>query len=158
MSRGWNVVAGVAAAAAGTTALNIAAYLDMAVRARPASELPGEAADDLAGRAGVDLGSGEAGTNRREGLGALLGYATGLSVGALYGLLAGDRRPPPVAAALGLSAAAMIAGDTPLAALGLTDPGEWGVSSWAADAVPHLAYGLTTATVYHWLTRPPRRR
>lgn len=162
MPCGRNVVAGVVAAAAGTTALNIVTYLDMTVRGRPASELPGEAADDLAGRLGVNLGPGDAGENRCEGLGALLGYATGLGVGALYGLLSGDRRPSLPVAALGLSVAAMSASDTPLTALGLTDPRDWEASSWVADAVPHLVYGLTTAAVYQWLTHPhprsPRRR
>ncbi|MET8336893.1 hypothetical protein ABZV14_19995 [Streptosporangium canum] len=146
--------AGIVAGAAGTTALNVVTYLDMAVRGRPASRLPSEAAGELAGRAGADLGSGQAGESRREGVGALLGYAAGLGAGALYGLLAGDRRLPLPVAALGLSVAAMAAGDVPLVALRLTDPRGWEASSWVADAVPHLAYGLTAAAVYQRLTRP----
>lgn len=31
--------------------------------------------------------------------------------------------------------------------LGVTDPREWGPSGWAADAIPHLAYGFATALV-----------
>ncbi|WP_433256805.1 hypothetical protein ACQPYK_18555 [Streptosporangium sp. CA-135522] len=146
--------AGIFAGAAGTTALDIVTYLDMAVRGRPASGLPAEAAGELTGRAGVDLGSGEAGQSRRQGVGALLGYAAGVGVGALYGLVVRDRRLPLPVAALGLSTAAMVAGDVPLTALGLTDPREWEASSWIADIVPHLAYGLTSAVVYRRLTRP----
>ncbi|MEV7012537.1 hypothetical protein [Streptosporangium sp. NPDC051022] len=154
-----SIGAGVAAGAAGTTALDTVSYLDMVVRGRPASDVPAEAADELASRAGVDLGPGDQGDNRRAGLGALLGYAAGLGVGALYGLLPGDRRPPLPVAALGLSAAAMAAGDIPLAALGVTDPRRWDATSWVSDVLPHLAYGLTTALVYARLTRPrPVRR
>ncbi|WP_406315950.1 hypothetical protein OHA77_02935 [Streptosporangium sp. NBC_01639] len=149
-----SLTAGIFAGAAGTTALDITTYLDMAVRGRPASELPARAAGELADRVGVDLGSGEPAAGRREGVGALLGYATGLGVGALYGLLVGDRRPPLPVAALGLSVTAMVAGDTPLTALRLTDPRDWEVSSWVSDIVPHLVYGLTTAVVYRRLTRP----
>ncbi|MFJ2033841.1 hypothetical protein [Streptosporangium sp. NPDC087985] len=148
------LTAGIFAGAAGTTALDAVTYLDMAVRGRPASELPARAAGELADRAGADLGSGEAAASRREGVGALLGYAAGLGVGALYGLLAGDRRLPLPVAALGLSVAAMAAGDAPLTALRLTDPRDWDMTSWMSDAVPHLVYGLTAAVVYRRLTRP----
>lgn len=149
-----SLTTGILAGAAGTTALNIAGYLDMTVRGRAASELPARAAGELAERAGADLGSGETADSRREGLGALLGYATGLAVGGLYGLLAGDSRLPRPVAALGLSAMAMAASVAPLTVLRLTDPRDWSASSWVSDIVPHLAYGLTAATVYDRLTRP----
>ncbi|GAA3070007.1 hypothetical protein [Streptosporangium carneum] len=144
--------AGVMAGAAGTTALDAVTYLDMLVRGRPASDVPAEAADRLASRAGLDLGPGDVGVNRRTGLGALLGYGAGIGVGALYGLLADGGRPPLPVAALGLSAAAMAAGDLPLVALGLTDPRRWDTVSWISDIVPHLVYGLTTAVVHRRLT------
>ncbi|GAA4188506.1 hypothetical protein GCM10022252_23870 [Streptosporangium oxazolinicum] len=149
-----SLTAGILAGAAGTTALDVAGYLDMVVRGRSASGLPAQAAGRLAERAGADLGSGEAADSRREGLGALLGYATGLGAGGLYGLLAGDRRVPLPLAALGLSAAAMTASVAPLIALRLTDPRDWNASSWVSDIVPHLAYGLTAAAAYDRLTRP----
>ncbi|MEU4537113.1 hypothetical protein AB0G15_19815 [Streptosporangium sp. NPDC023825] len=41
----------------------------------------------------------------------------------------------------------------PLTILRLTDPREWSASSWVSDIVPHLAYGLTAATVYDRLTQ-----
>ncbi|MBB4915394.1 hypothetical protein [Streptosporangium saharense] len=152
-----NLTAGAAAAAAGITALDTVSYLDMVVRGRPASEVPAEAADELAERAGIDLGHGEKADSRRTGLGALLGYTAGLGVGVLYGLLPGDRRPALPLAAFGLTVAAMAAGDIPLAAAGATDPRRWDATSWISDILPHLAYGLTTAVVYDRLTRPRGR-
>ncbi|MFD0906182.1 hypothetical protein ACFQ11_37825, partial [Actinomadura sediminis] len=50
-------------------------------------------------------------------------------------------------AALGgplLGAAAMAAADLPAARLAITDPRRWSTADWAADAIPHLAYGMTT--------------
>ena len=47
-----NLVRGAVAGAAGTTALNAATYLDMALRARPASETPQHAVDEIARRSG----------------------------------------------------------------------------------------------------------
>jgi hypothetical protein len=150
---------GIAAGAAGTIALDVASYLDMVVRARPASSLPAEVAGALAERAGVELAAGgnvsEPAGNRRSALGALLGYGVGLGVGAAYGLL-GSRLPGrlrPRAAAVGLGLAAMAASDLPATALGVTDPRTWGAAGWASDLLPHLAYGLATATVYEALAR-----
>jgi hypothetical protein len=125
------------------------------VRARPASSLPAEVAGALADRAGVEPAG-----NRRSGLGALLGYGVGL--GGAYGLLR-SRLPgqlPPPAAAVGLGLAAMAASDLPATALGVTDPRTWGAAGWASDLLPHLAYGLATATVYEALAGPadPRLR
>ncbi len=34
-----------------------------------------------------------------------------------------------------------------MTALGVTDPRTWPASSWAAELVPHLAYGTVTAPV-----------
>jgi hypothetical protein len=72
---------GIAAGAVGTIALDVVSYLDMVVRARPASSLPAEVAGALAERAGVELAAGgndsESAGNRRSGLGALSGTASG---------------------------------------------------------------------------------
>ena len=46
-----------------------------------------------------------------------------------------------------LRGAAMGGSDPPLAAAGISDPRTWSVLDWAADAVPHLVYGLVTHTV-----------
>jgi hypothetical protein len=137
--------------------LDVVTYLDMVVRARPASSTPAEVAGALAERAGVELAAdgndSESAGNRRGGLGALFGYGVGLGVGAAYGLLRSLRPAPlrPRAAAVGLGLAAMAASDLPATALGVTDPRTWGAAGWASDLLPHLAYGLATATVYEAL-------
>lgn len=142
------LIAGIAAGAVGTTALNAATYADMVGRGRPASHLPADAAGRLVATAHVDLGNETSAPNRREGLGALLGIVTGVTVGAAYGLVRSRVRVPAALAAIGLGAAAMLAGDAPMTALGLTDPREWEASSWVADLLPHLVFGAAAATAY----------
>jgi xanthosine utilization system XapX-like protein len=152
--RGVGIGSGLAAGAAGTTALNVVTYLDMTLRGRPSSTMPAEAAEQLTGKVHVPLGEGDQRDARKEGLGALLGYATGLAVGAAYGLLRSRVRVPWPVAALGLSALAMAGSDAPLTALGLTDPRDWPASSWVSDVVPHLAYGTVAAVTYELTSRP----
>ncbi len=137
---------GAAAGAAGTTALNAVAYLDMAVRGRPASDAPERVVARMAGAAGIALPGGRTQRrNRLAGLGPLAGIGTGVAVGALAGVLrgAGVRLPAAVGGPL-LGAAAMLASDAPLAALGVSDPRTWSAVDWLGDAVPHLAYGFAT--------------
>jgi hypothetical protein len=137
---------GLLAGAAGTTGLNVATYLDNAVRGRPPSEVPAKAAGRLADQAGVDLGDGDAAEQRREGAGALLGFATGVGAGALWGALhpALRRLPRPVAATV-VGLGTMAASDASNVALGTAgDPREWPASSWLADLLPHLVYGAVT--------------
>jgi hypothetical protein len=148
---------GIAAGAVGTIALDVVSYLDMVVRARPASSTPADVAGVLAVRAGVELAAGgddsEPAGNRRTAIGALLGYGVGLGVGAAYGLLRSvlpaPRRPWVAATSLGLAAVAT--SDLPATALGVTDPRTWGAAGWVSDLLPHLAYGVATATVYETL-------
>lgn len=142
------LTAGIAAGAVGTVALNVTTYLDMAVRGRPASSAPADAAGKLADGVGVELGDDEEAPNRREALGAILGLLTGLGVGGLYGLVRGRVRVPLPVAAVGLGAAAMVGSDLPMTAFGLTDPRDWDAASWASDVVPHLAYGVATGLAY----------
>ncbi len=57
-----HVMMGAAAGAVGTVALNIATYVDMAVRGRPSSNMPAQLVETVAEKAGVDLskeGQGE---------------------------------------------------------------------------------------------------
>ncbi|WP_346040888.1 hypothetical protein [Actinomadura chokoriensis] len=145
------VTRGMVAGAAGTTALNVVTYLDMAVRGRPASSTPEQSVEKLADAAGVDLGEGDTAENRKAGLGPMLGFGTGLGAGIVYGLIAGSRRiPRPVGTVL-LTGLAMLGSSAPMTALGLTDPRQWSASDWAMDAVPHLAYGAVAAGVYNAL-------
>ncbi|MEU3254867.1 hypothetical protein [Streptomyces sp. NPDC006997] len=147
------VTKGLLAGAAGTVALNVVTYGDMLLRGRGSSDVPTQVADRLVERTGVELGDEESRSNREQAVGTLLGYVTGLGVGAAYGLLSRrrDGALPAWAATPLLGIAAMAGSDGPATALGVTDPTSWSGSSWASDVVPHLAYGLTTASVYQAL-------
>jgi hypothetical protein len=153
-----DLVAGMAAGAAGTTALNAVTYIDMALRARPASTTPEDTVERVEDRTDTPVSAegsdSQAAANRRAGLGALLGIAAGLGVGALYGVvrpLLGRAPLPVLGAAAGL--AANVGTAAPMAALGVTDPRTWSASSWLSDLVPHLAYGLVTASVWERMRR-----
>jgi len=159
------LIAGVVAGAAGTLALNVTTYLDMLLRGRPASKLPARMAGRLADEAGISLDfegdspaeaeGGQAASpadNRREAVGALLGYANGLGIGLGYGVVRLLLPSPPLWLAGGiLGSAAMAASDVPAARLGLTRPQDWTPADWAADVIPHAAYGLVTALTFELL-------
>jgi hypothetical protein len=140
---------GAAAGAAGVTALNAVTYLDMVYRGRPASDTPQQLVERVAADVGVGVpGSGEERENRLQGLGPLAGVLTGVAVGAVAGTLraAGVRLPAAVAAPL-VGLTAMAGADGPLAATGLSDPRTWAAADWAADLLPHLAYGAVVEAV-----------
>ncbi|MDT4893568.1 MAG: hypothetical protein QOE97_2603 [Pseudonocardiales bacterium] len=144
---------GATAGAAATTALNAVTYLDMVMRGRPASEMPEQAVEKLAADTGVDMpGEGEFREHRVEGLGPLLGIATGVGLG----VAAATVRPllvrlPPLIGAAVVGGGAMAASDLPMTRLGLTDPKQWSPADWASDVLPHLAYGLVTVGVLRQL-------
>jgi hypothetical protein len=156
-----SILRGAAAGATGTAALNIATYLDMTMRGRPSSEVPAKVAGSLTQSVGIPL-QAEANSQgnisdeekmkakqRLTGLGALMGYATGLGIGALYGLVRpfAGRISIPLAG-LVLGAAAMASSDVPATVTGATDPKTWGASGWASDIIPHAIYGLVTVLAY----------
>ncbi|WP_229401626.1 hypothetical protein [Micromonospora okii] len=148
------LVDGAIAGAVGSAALNVVSYLDMVLRARPASSTPEETAGRIAGLAHVDLGPEDRADNRRSGLGPVLGYGVGVGAGVAYALLAGRRRVPlPVAVTL-LGGGVMATSDGSMTVLGVTDPRRWGRTDWLSDVVPHLAYGLAAAATWNRL-RPP---
>ena len=143
-----HVFVGIVAGAAGTAALNIATYGDMVLRGRGESDVPSTMVKNLAEAAGVGaLASDDDSTaHRRSALGALLGYANGLGVGAAYGAIRPALRGIPVLlAAVAAGGAAMVLSDLPIAKSGASDPSTWSAADWAADAIPHLAYGLALA-------------
>lgn len=144
-----SVAAGVAAGAAGTTALNAVTYADMAWRGRPASSTPEDTVEALAHKAGTEVpGDDQTRGNRLSGLGALTGIAAGVGVGGVLGLLrAAGWRGGPVTRPAVATGLAMLAGNGPMTVLGVTDPRTWSASSWLSDVVPHVAYGLVTAAV-----------
>ncbi len=151
-----DIAKGITSGAVGTAALNITTYLDMALRGRPQSQVPAKDARRLAEIAGVELGEegtdGSKATNRRQALGSLMGYVTGLGVGALYGVVRSRVRSIPLpAAAPSLGLAAMAGSDVPSVLLGVTDPRKWSAKSWASDVLPHLAYGAATALAFEAL-------
>ncbi len=140
------VVAGLIAGVVGTAALDAATYLDILVRGRDPSPLPGESAARLAGRLGLDLaGQDGAAENRRSALGSLLGTFTGAGVGAAYGLAARRRPGSRLAEAALLAGLATVVANGSLIAQGLTDPRRWGLVDWLADLIPHLAYGAAAS-------------
>lgn len=153
---------GAAAGAVGTVALDITTYLDMAIRGRPSSDVPARTAVRLASVVGADLEPSEQAVSaeaqqqahsRQSGVGALMGYAAGLGVGAAYGAIRPYLGDAPVGlSGVALAAAAMAAGDLPPILTQATNPREWGTSGWLADIVPHLAYGLFTAVAYEAFT------
>jgi hypothetical protein len=145
---------GAAAGAAGTTALNAATYIDMAVRGRPSSSTPEETVTTMADKAGIDIpGSGETEENRVQGLGPLMGILTGVGVGALAGALVKARPLPVPVLSLLVGGGAMVGSNLPMTGLGITDPRSWPASSWISDVVPHAAYGTITAALLRALIR-----
>ncbi|MEV8565159.1 hypothetical protein AB0436_06160 [Streptomyces sp. NPDC051322] len=150
------IVRGLAAGAAGTTALHAMTYADMAVRARPASSTPDEVVDRLAENLGHPVpGSGSGRESRLSGLGALSGIAVGCGVGSAVALTrrAGVRLPLWLGG-LVTGALAMAATDLPMARLGVSDPRSWSAVDWTSDVLPHVVYGLVT---YGLITAGDRR-
>lgn len=157
------LLAGMLAGAAGTTALNATTYLDMAVRGRPPSTTPEQTVRKAETVIGVSLSSRGPGSlpaqSRRSGIGALLGIAAGVGTGALYGLVAPrlGHVPLPVrclVAAGGANLGPMLS----MAVLGVTDPRQWTLDSWVTDLLPHLGYGAVTAVAFEAMHDRPRRR
>src|SRR5690242_17268455 len=94
-SLGATIVRGAIAGAAGTVALDVATYADMALRGRPPSEVPDKVVKRTAEEAHLPLTSDDDTTkNRRSGLSAIMGYATGVAGGIAYALWRRGRREP----------------------------------------------------------------
>jgi hypothetical protein len=143
------VLHGAAAGAAGTTALDAATYLDMAVRGRPTSSTPEDTVEKLSEKSHVPVpGQGEQRANRVAGLGPLIGLVAGVGVGGLLGLVrAAGWRPGLAAGSLAAAVGALLGSNGPMTVLGVTDPRSWAPGDWVGDLVPHLAYGVVTAAV-----------
>jgi hypothetical protein len=151
---------GAVAGAAGTSALNTIAYLDMVWRARPASNTPEATVTKLADLTGLPIpGSEEERTTRIAALGPLLGLLAGTGVGAALGLArAAGYRPGLFGTFLTATAGAMVVGNGPMTALGVTDPRSWSRTDWLSDIFPHLAYGLTAAAALVAMDPSPTAR
>jgi hypothetical protein len=131
---------GIIAGAAGTMALDLVTYGDMALRGRPASTAPAE----LIGRFVPELDY-----NRRSGIGSIVGIGVGAGVGAIHGLIWGDRAPNAVLSGLVLGACAMAGSVVPAARLGITDPKEWTTADWLSDIIPHAIYGICACWAFN---------
>ena len=148
---GW-VLRGAAAGAAGTTALNVVTYLDMAVRGRPASSTPENTVEKLADAAHVAVpGEGATRESRLEGLGALTGLFAGVGVGGLLGL---GRAFGFRAGTLLTTATVLVSTNGPMTVLRVTDPRTWSLVDWISDLVPHLAYAAVATTTLDALAHP----
>ena len=89
--------------------------------------------------------------DRQSWLGALMGYATGLEIGAAYRLV----RPHLEGVSIpltGIGIATMVGSDVPAITLEVTDRTTWELYNWASGIIPHLAYGLVTAVAYEVFT------
>ena len=141
---------GAAAGAAGTTALNVASYLDMLTRGRPPSSTPERTVEVMAERVGIAVpGGDDARSNRLTALGAMSGIAAGVGMGAAYGLAHGlGWRPSIWAGAGAATVGALLGTNGPMTVLDVTDPRTWTATDWVSDIVPHLAYGTVTAATY----------
>lgn len=160
LARVWpGLLVGAAAGAAGTTALNVITYLDIAVRGRSTSATPERTVEALGRLFHVTVpGSGDVLANRISGLGALAGYAAGIGMGLILGLAyALGWQPRPLFATLVATVLALVGTNGPMTVLGVTDPRTWGLVGWSSDLIPHVGYGIVTALVLHYfypLIRP----
>lgn len=98
------VARGAIAGAVGTTALNAATSVDMALRGRSASSTPEQTVERGAELLGVSVpGDEEKRKARESGLGPLLGSAAGIGAGLALGALRGTGWPRGRGATLGLA-------------------------------------------------------
>ena len=149
-----HVFIGAIAGAVGTVALDLTTYADIAVRGRGESDVPSKMVKNMAEAAGLGAlaSDDETTSHRRSGIGALFGYAAGLGVGVAYGLVRPALRGVPVLLmAVAAGGAAMALSDGAIAASGASDPKTWAAADWAADAIPHLVYGLALALSFDTL-------
>lgn len=151
----YRAVLGAAAGAAATAVLNAATYADMAVRGRAPSKIPEEMVAELAKRAGIKRLAkpreelDERSAHRREGLGALLGYADGFGAAAAFGMLRpAARNVSWFWAGIGLAIASMALSEGTAAAMGKTNPAKWALSSWVEDLVPRCLYGWVACATF----------
>lgn len=150
------LLAGAAAGAAGTTALNAVTFLDMVLRGRPSSNTPEQTIEQLSARTSLRIpGDEQTRDNRVSGLGALSGLLAGVGLGAGLGAArAAGWRPGLRASSVAAIFGALLVGNGPMTLLGVTDPRSWSSVDWISDVVPHLAYGTVAAGVLQQLTRP----
>jgi hypothetical protein len=132
-------------------ALNIVTHGDMAIRGRSPSDLPPRVAGTVAMRLAIDLGKKDRRANREAGLGALLGYGSGLIYGAFYGAIEGRSTTFPLWARVIVLTSVATTGEWVATGLGLTNPRKWGLVGWVETLVPRAAYAMATIGTYNQL-------
>lgn len=134
---------------AGTTALNVAGYAEIALLGRPISDTPGITVRTLAMKLHIRIpGEGQVQENRVAGLGPLIGYTVGLGMGMTVALAqAGGWSRTPASRYAFATLLALTVTNAPIALLGISDPRTWTVSDWVSDIVPHVLYALVTVRV-----------
>ncbi|MGH7736347.1 MAG: hypothetical protein ACREMP_00510 [Candidatus Tyrphobacter sp.] len=147
------LVRGLVAGAAGTAALDIVTYLDMAIRGRPPSEVPKKTVQRLAQSAGLHVLDGDDGKveNRRTAAGAIAGYMDGLCAGAAYGAARSLLPIPWYVGATALAGLTLLVGEGTAVRAGATDWRTWSAADWISDLVPRAVYGVVTARAYDML-------
>ncbi|MEU4674282.1 hypothetical protein AB0F91_41545 [Amycolatopsis sp. NPDC023774] len=143
-----SIFRGLAAGAAGTTALHAVTYLEMVLSGRPASRTPEQSVTRLVDLAGIRIPAAGR-ENRVSGAGALLGIVSGLVVGTGYGAIrAAGWRPSATTAGAATTVGAIAVSAAPMAAIGVSNPRNWSLSDWVSDVVPHIAYGWVMTAAY----------
>ncbi len=109
--------------------------------------------EQLASRTGATIpGDDETRANRVDALGALTGVGAGLGVGMLLGAARAAGWAPGWAGTFAAATAAvLVAGNGPMAAMGVADPRTWDANAWATDVVPHVAYAAAATYVLEGL-------
>lgn len=149
------LVNGALAGAAGTCALNLFAYLDMAATRRSSSAVPRLAAHAIAARAGLAPRpiDDEASMSRWEGFGEALGYVHGVCQGIGYGFVRARLRESAWrVGAVALCLETFVVGEGACIALGATDPRTWGLQGYARGLLLRLAFGIVTAAAFDALS------
>ncbi|UGY91254.1 hypothetical protein [Streptomyces gobiensis] len=135
---------GLAAGAAGTAAMTLSSSLEMKFRRRSGSSAPAQAV-------GKVLGVEPRGETERVRFATMAHWGYGTAWGAVRGVLAWLRLPPPAATAahLGLVWSTEL---IMLPALGVAPPAtQWGRSEVAIDAWHHSVYAAATSAAYQLL-------
>ncbi len=104
-------------------------------------------------------GQGQTRDNRVADLGPLTGLLAGVGTGAALGAFrSAGWRPSLVVGTAAATLGALVGSNGPMTALEVTAPRTWPASSWIADLIPHLAYGVVTAAVLDGLDPSCPRR
>ncbi|MFE2477885.1 hypothetical protein [Streptomyces sp. NPDC059389] len=143
------ILHGAVAGLAGTTALNMAGYVDVVLRGRPISDTPEITVRTLAARLRIRIpGDDRIRENRVAGLGPLIGYAVGTGMGVALSLSqAAGWLPTKTSRYAAASLFALTVTNMPIFLLGISDPRTWTASDWVSDIIPHGLFAVVAVQV-----------